>query len=103
MSNRQQGFYLRPDIYVTGDGEIFQATDDGQGLGKINWDKVGDFFKPIVGGVAKRIEGPRNDQAQLPPAQYLPPVSGGGFQMDTTTLLLIAGAAMLFLSKPGGK
>ena len=102
---------LAPGIVVDDRNNIWQAFDDGMaGMGAINWQKIGDFTAPLIGAAAGWIasKGQKNQYPQYPPG-YVPganlsATNNGLFGgIDTTTLLLIGGAVLLFMSTPAKK
>jgi hypothetical protein len=104
-----KGFFLAPNIYVDEFGGLYRDTDQS-GLGA-NWEKIGQYFAPFVAAGAGWIaaKGNKNQppyQEGYPqaPGAYAGATSQGLFGgIDTTTLLLIGGAALLFFSMPAGK
>lgn len=103
------GFFLAPNIYVDERGTIYRDTEQ-EGLG-VNWEKIGQYFAPFVaagaGWVAAKGRGQEPYPYQQPyPSQgaYAGATSQGLFGgIDTTTLLLIGGAILLFMSMPSRK
>jgi hypothetical protein len=110
------GQYLAPDVYVDDNGGIWAYGRNGRAaLGGFwdaggGWEKISQIAAPIAGGVAMWLANKNAKNA--PSSSYVPPAggvqvgasSGGLFgSIDTTTLLLIGGALLLFLSRPGGK
>lgn len=100
------GTFLANDLWMTDGGELYALVNQpGPGLGAINWEKVGDFSTDIFDRI---IELKKAGQKPNPtPVPFVQPsgvqVGGGLFGMDTTTLLLIALAAFLFMSQPKTK
>lgn len=100
---------LAPGIVVDEHNNIWQAFDDGiGGMEGINWKQVGTYFAPFVAAGAGWLAS--RGQRQGYPEQYPPPgiqvgaSSQGLFGgIDTTTLLLIGGAVLLFMSMPSRK
>lgn len=90
-------------------GQVYAWNDgsQGSGLGEGKWDWIGPVATAIGGATAAWIAGKSQGQQQH---QY--PQGGAQFGatsqgvfggIDTTTLLLMGGAVLLFMSMPGGK
>lgn len=108
------GRYLAPNVYVDSTGEVWVYGRNGNpGLGGFfdaggGWDKISNIISPIAGGFGQWLAN--KGQPKQPPVDYsaYPPGgvyaganSGGLFGgIDTTTLLLIGGAVLLFMSRP---
>jgi hypothetical protein len=105
MAKFKQGFFLAPNIYVDENGSLYRDTEQ-DGLG-VNWEKIGTYFAPFVAAGAGWIaaKGGGQQQQQYPVGQPQGVYAGANNQslfagIDTTTLLLIGGAALLFFSMP---
>jgi hypothetical protein len=104
----QQGYYLRPDVFVRpGDGVYVLRDDGNDGMGKFDWQKVLDLAAPIAVGFGGYLAG--KSQPKYSEGQY----QGGGAYgavtpygasagIDTQTMILIGGLALvafMFLKK----
>ncbi len=100
------GVLLAPNLWMTEQGTLYALTNSGsQGMGAIDWEKIGDFSQDIFEKVIK-FKQVSKTPAPLPVTPIQPSglqVGGGLFGMDSTTLLLLAGAAFLFFAMPPGK
>lgn len=103
------GFYLNSATYVDNEGGIWMPPQDG--LGAINWEKVGEYFSPFVAAGAGWLasKGMKNQPPQYydgpgQPGVYAGASSQGLFGgIDTTTLLIMGAVALLFFSQPARK
>lgn len=108
------GVYLSNDVFLRADGRLFMLVNKpggyGQQLGDVDWEAVGDFSSDIFDKVIKfkQVSAQQSvAQQQLAMQQQLAAqraAQPGGVQgllgMDSTTLLMIVGAVLLFMSMP---
>ncbi len=104
------GFYLAPHVFVDDTGGIWRYADK-PGLSGLSgtWEKIGEYFQPIVEAVgpaiATRIAGRHAEGTLAPPAGgvQVGATSQGLFGgIDTNTLLLLSGlgvGAFLIMKK----
>jgi hypothetical protein len=94
------------------DGQVYgwNEGDGMSGLGEGKWDWIAPVGTAVGGAVAAWVAGKASKNQPYPSGGYPP----GGVQLgatssglfggiDTTTLLLIGGAALLFMSMPASK
>jgi hypothetical protein len=97
---------LAPNIVVDDHGNIWQYVNDGMGgLAGFDWKQIGTYFAPFVaagaGWIASKGRPKEPVYAQQPTGAQVQATSNGLFAgIDTTTLLLIGGAVLLFMSMP---
>ena len=92
-------------------GQIFIGRGQAKGLGGLgfDWDQFGKIIAPITAGVGTFLANKgAGSQPAYQPTAYQPSTGGAQFSatssglfggIDTTTLLLIGGAILLFMSK----
>jgi len=101
-----QGYYLDRTTYVIpGDGVYKWMDDRNGGLGKFDWNKIIDLAAPIATGFGGYLAGKSSGRypdysqyGQQPGGAYVgvtPYGAAGG--MDTTTIMLLAGAGILLV------